>query len=211
LAHALQKQLAQPRIVAAQATVLHGIRQACAVVAILVAKAAGLGQGQGLGGGHARAAQRTLHRSRVARHGVGGLGACGQGDGLVDQRHEGRKLVAVGAGDAEQHIDPLAAQLRVRDQFHRCGRPLLSTPAARPGPPAPALPSPWWRSVSRPERQRQALRHAAAMGSTPVVQPLLEQTLRHFVGLARGQAAGVQPVRLRPVGRLSGLRIGSPP
>ena len=207
LAHALQKHLAQPQVVAAQAAVLHGIGQAGAVVPFLVAKAAGLRQGLGLGGGHARVAQRTVHRSRVARHGVGGLGACGQGHGLVDQRHEGRKLVAVGAGNAEQHIDPLAAQLRLRDQFH----PLRAAAAV------PHWPHPQGHQCLRfhhalvaqcfpgPQRQRQALRHGAAMGSTPVLQPLLKQALRHLVGLARGQAAGVQAGEVAARGQAVGV------
>jgi hypothetical protein len=61
---------------------------------------------------------------------------------------------------------------------------------------------------ARPQRQRHALRRLAAVARLVVFEPVVEQRLGHLVGLARGQAAGVQAREVAARGQTLGVANG---
>lgn len=211
--HALQVGLGQCGVAVPRVGTQHLAAQAAAVVALRAGEDAG-----------ARVAIRRLvvqplrlqpcaHRRGVAGDGVvAALGGLGQRQRLVEPLHHHRELVAVQAGGRQHHVHAGTTEFGGRNQFDATDAAALvpHRPHAQRGEHLRLEDAVVAHGLHAPQRERQLLRRLAVFGAVRL-QQLINAACPACQAARDGTRIGSKPYRLRPVGRLSGVRSGSPP
>ncbi|MNX56114.1 hypothetical protein D3C86_868990 [compost metagenome] len=205
VAHAVHVEPGHLRVAAAALLALpelgreHRFFEPGTVAALLVREHARGRPAPRLGRRRAPGAQRARHRLAVLRDGVAGLVERGHLlHGLVEPAHHVRELVAVRAGDADQHVHARPLQHRGRhdlDADHAPGLVPARLHAQRVEGLAlgHALVA---RGLAGPEREGDLLRRTAAVGAGMRGDPVVHRGDAGVPGGARGHAAGVEAVEV---------------